>query len=129
MWYCLAADVIVVVHLLYMAFVIVGQLAIVLGAVLRWEWIRNVWFRRLHLLAISIVAVQAILGIACPLTVWERNLRLLAGQPVGNESFVARLVHSVLFYEFEPWVFTTCYVVFALLVLGTYIWVPPRRRQ
>jgi hypothetical protein len=126
MSYGFLADVIVAIHVVYMAFVVFGQIAIMAGALLKWGWIRNPWFRLTHLLAILIVALEALFGIACPLTTWEYDLRMAAGQPVSGDSFVGRLLHNVLFYHLPPWVFTTCYVSFALLVLVTLLWAPPR---
>ena len=77
--YRLTADAVVLVHFSYVAFVVVGLLAILLGLVCRWGWVRNVWFRLLHLLAILIVAAEAVCEITCPLTTWEQHLRTLAG--------------------------------------------------
>ena len=79
-WYALAADVLVAAHVGYVGFVVLGQLAVVVGIASHWGWIRNPWFRVIHLLAISVVAAEAILGLHCPWTTWERDLRALAGQ-------------------------------------------------
>ena len=51
-----------------------------MGVVLRWKWVRNPWFRAIHLIAIGIVVAESLAGIPCPLTVWERQLRKMAGQ-------------------------------------------------
>jgi tellurite resistance protein TehA-like permease len=61
------------------------------------------------------------------LTVWERELRLQAGQMPGEISFVGRLARDLLFYEAPQWVFTLCYVGFGLLVLAMLVLVPIRR--
>jgi len=127
--YGFLADVVVAIHVAYVSFVVVGELAILLGAWLGWGWVRNRWFRVAHLLAIAIVAYEAINNIECPLTGWEYQLRRLAGQDVSGETFVGRLLHSVLFYEMPAWAFTTMYVGFAVLVLGTLVLVPPRWRR
>src|SRR5262249_21746997 len=113
MWYGYLADVIVALHVAYVGFILFGQLAIMIGAALKWRWIRNPWFRIGHLTAIVIVAAEALLGIACPLTVWEDELRVLAGQDVSEGTFIGRCLHNILFYEWAPWVFTTIYVSFA----------------
>ena len=119
----LLADVILIVHFAFVAFVVCGLLAIWLGAVLRWPWVRNFWFRMAHLAAILFVATEAVAGMVCPLTLWEDALR---GR--GSETgFIERWLHSILFYNFEPWVFTTAYALFALVVIVTFIAVPPRR--
>jgi hypothetical protein len=129
MWYGLLADVIVAIHVGYVSYVVIGQLAIFAGVVLRWQWIRNFWFRITHLVAISIVAFEAIMNITCPLTRWENQLRAAAGQPISGETFVGRLLHYLIFYNWPPWAFTVLYVGFALLVLATFVFAPPRWRR
>jgi hypothetical protein len=71
----LLADIVVTVHLTFVLFVLVAQVLIVAGWLLRWGWVRNFWFRLIHLASIGIVAAQAVVGIICPLTTLERYLR------------------------------------------------------
>jgi H+/Cl- antiporter ClcA len=125
-FYRLVVDAVVVVHLAYVAFVVVGLLAILLGLLCRWLWVRNVWFRSLHLLAILVVAAEAVCGITCPLTTWEQRLRLLAGDTSHQGDFIATWVHRLMFFDLQPWVFTVCYVLFGLIVLATFLLAPPR---
>lgn len=129
MFYGFLADGVVAIHVTYVSFVLFGQAAIVLGALLGWQWIRNLWFRLTHFAAIAYVAWEALWGIACPLTVWEYDLRRLAGQEAGEGTFIGRWLHEILFYDLEPWVFTCAYVAFALLVLATLVAAPPRWRR
>jgi hypothetical protein len=131
MGYIILADLLVAFHLAYVAFVIVGQLLIVAGLILKWGWVRNVWFRSLHLLAIVIVAAESIFQIMCPLTVWEDDLRALGGQQVHEGTFIGRLLDNVLFFAeipYDHWAFKACYIGFAVLVLATFVLAPPRRR-
>lgn len=129
MIYQLLADLIVVVHFAYVLFVLAGLLLTLLGGFLRWQWIRNLPFRAIHLTMIGIVVVEAWLGIVCPLTTWEKNLRQLAGQQTYTGDFLARWAHDWLFFEAEPWVFTVAYTLFGSLVLLTWILFPPRRTR
>jgi hypothetical protein len=126
MGYAYLADLIVAFHLAYVGFIVLGQVAILVGLVLKWDWIRNLWFRLGHLIAIGIVGLEAVWGIACPLTVWEDNLRSLAGQEITEGSFIGRWLHYVLFYRVESWILNTLHIGFALLVLVTFILAPPR---
>ena len=118
-----AADVVLVVHFAFVAFVVGGLAAIWIGAAAGWRWVRNFRFRVLHLAAICFVAAEALLGVMCPLTVWEDALRG-RGSEMG---FIARWIRSVMFYEVEPWVFTVAYVAFATLVALTLRFIPPAR--
>lgn len=117
------ADIVLVVHFAFVLFIVGGLGAIPLGAWLGWQWVRNVRFRVAHLCAIVFVAAQAIAGIWCPLTIWEAELRGAR----ADKGFIARWIHRLLFYDFPPWVFTTAYVAFALLVAAAFWLVPPRR--
>jgi hypothetical protein len=128
-WYSVLADVIVGVHIAYVAFIVLGLLAIVVGIIRQWQWVRNSSFRLAHLVAITIVALEALLGIACPLTVWEDRLRVMAGEHATGNDFIGRCLHHVIFYQFAPGVFTLCYAGFALLVLATLVLAPPRWRS
>lgn len=118
----LVADVILVVHFAFVLFVVGGFGAIWLGAALGWRWVRNRALRYAHLAAIVFVAAQSLVGVACPLTVWEDLLRRGASD---GPSFVARWVGRLLYYDLPEWVFALAYVVFASAVAVTLWLVPP----
>ena len=104
----LLADIIVTVHFCYVGFTLGGEIFILLGGLFRWNWVRNLSFRIVHLASAALVAVEALAGAQCPLTTWEFRLRTAAGQHVeGQVSFVARLLHSVIFYDFPAWHLTS----------------------
>jgi hypothetical protein len=124
--FLIAADLTLVVHALFVAFVIFGLVAILVGKMRTWAWVRNPWFRAAHLLAIGIVVSQAWLGIVCPLTTWENALREKAGETVYSGSFVAHWLEALLYYQAPPWVFVVAYTVFGGLVLISWFWVRPR---
>ena len=125
-WNTLLADLIVTIHFGYVAFVVLGLLVVLLGGVLRWRCVRNIWFRVVHLIMILIVVTEALLEIECPLTAWEYNLRVAAGQQnISDTSFVARLIHQLIFFEFPPIVFTVAYCLFGLAVLASWWLIPP----
>ena len=120
----MVADALLVLHFVIAAFIVAGLLLVWLGAALGWRWIKNPWFRYSHVGAIAFVAAEALLGIACPLTVWEDLLR----GGVRPESFVARWVHYFLYYRAPEWVFTLAYLLWTLATLVTLWLVPPMRR-
>jgi hypothetical protein len=137
----LLADVIVVAHFAYIAFVVVGQLAIMVGWLAGWQWIRNPWFRLTHLAMISIVVLEAFVGYECPLTTWENKLRVHAGQipanhtevpdwTVEDESFIAHCVRSMIMYDREVGpILVASYYIFGALVLLMVFVAPPRLRR
>lgn len=124
--YRLAADSVLMAHALFVAFVLAGQVLIVVGLLRRWNWVRNFWFRIVHLAGIGLVVSEAWAGIDCPLTLWEKQLREAAGDVAYTGDFVAHWVHSLLFYQAPEWVFTSSYTAFGLLVLASFVLGPPR---
>ncbi len=126
-WYLLAADLTLLLHTLFVAFVVVGLLLILLGRALGWTWIRNPWYRWAHLGAIGVVVLQSWFGMICPLTTLEMAFRARAGAPVYGGTFMAHWLQAILYYDAPPWVFAVCYTAFGLLVLATWIWIRPRR--
>ncbi len=127
-WARLTADAIVVFHAAYVAFIVFGLLAIVLGLLAKRTWARNVWLRGIHLTMIGIVVIEALLGIPCPLTVWESALRRQAGQEAYPGDFLGYWAHRLIFYDAPPWTFTVGYCVFGGTVVLTFLLAPPRRR-
>lgn len=125
--FLLAADLLLGTHVLFVAFVVFGLVLVIVGKLRSWRWVRNPWFRFLHLAAIGIVVLQSWLGIVCPLTTWEMALRERAGDAVYSGTFISHWLESILYYQAPAWAFALCYTLFALLVVGCWIWVPPRR--
>jgi hypothetical protein len=120
-----AADALLVFHFAIVVFIVGGLILIWIGAALGWKWVRNPWFRTLHLGAIAFVALEALIGVVCPLTEWEDMLRGGA----RADSFVGRWVQRLLYYRAPEWVFTALYVAWAAATLITLRLVPPRRSK
>lgn len=123
--YSLLADTILVIHFAFVIFVVLGFILILLGLIARWSWVHNRKFRIAHLAAIGFVVVQAWFSQLCPLTLWENELRSRAGQPAYTETFIEHWLHKVLFFDAEPWIFTTIYTGFGILVI--FIWFLGKR--
>lgn len=126
----LLANIVLSVHFGYVAFTVGGEIAILLGGALGWGWVRNLPFRIVHAATVVFVAIEALVGMSCPLTVWEYQLRQLAGERLRAQiPFIPRLIHAIMFYTFPAWVFIVVYVAYALLVGLTFLIVRPRSRR
>jgi hypothetical protein len=124
--YQILADAIVIVHAAYVAFVVGGLAAILIGAPMRWRWTRGFAFRVAHLAAIALVCVESIVGVMCPLTTLEDSMRARAGAARYPGDFIGYWAHRLIFYNFPPWIFATAYVAFAAVVAITFFLMPPR---
>jgi polyferredoxin len=121
----LLADLLLVFHFLIAGFIVLGLILVWIGALAGWNWIRNPWFRYLHLAAIAFVAAEALIGATCPLTLWEDLLRGGA----RPETFIGRWVQRLLYYNAPEWVFTMLYAAWAAATAVTLWFVPVRRQQ
>lgn len=121
----IVADIILVIHALVVVFNVGGLAAIWIGAALKWRWIRNFWFRAIHLGTMGFIVAESLAGFLCPLTVLENALRR-AGPP--QSGFIQHWVSRFLYYDFPAAAFTIAYVLFALIVLLTFVAIKPERR-
>jgi hypothetical protein len=79
-------------------------------------------------LAIVGVALEALLGVNCPLTVLEFKLRYAHNLSEEKVSFIGNIIDSILFYNAPGWLFTIIYSSFAVVVVITFIMAPPTRK-
>jgi hypothetical protein len=87
MAYRIAADLLVVLHLAFIVFVVLGGLL-----VLKW---RSILF--VHLPAVVWAVLLELNGWICPLTPWEQQLRQAAGASGYSGSFIAHYLLPVLY--------------------------------
>lgn len=127
--YRLLADIVVLLHALYVLTVVLGLGAILIGIWRGWRWVRNPLFRWTHLGMIGVVVLESWVGVRCPLTAWEQRLRELGGEASYQGDFIGNLVHELLFFEAPSWVFTSLYTLFGALVAMTFLLAPPRPKE
>jgi hypothetical protein len=120
----LLADLILFIHVAYATFVLGGAVAVPLGARLGWHWVRASAFRRAHVVCTAVVAVEALIGVACPLTWLEHLLLVASGTPGYDRSFIGHLLYRLLYYDAPMWMFTVAYVALAMAVTLLYYYVP-----
>jgi hypothetical protein len=119
------ADLVLALHLAFVAFVAGGLAAIWVGAARGAAWAFARTFRTLHLAAIGVVVAESLAGVACPLTAWEDALRGLQ-QETG---FIPRMLRALLYWNLPGWMFTLLYCAFGALVVWTWFRFPPRPRH
>ncbi len=124
--FILAADAIMFLHILVIIFNVFGLVFIFVGNALSWSWIRNPWFRLIHLFTIFVVVLLSWLDFICPLTSIEMALRTRAGDITYPGSFISHWLESILYYQAPPWVFAISYTVFGALVVMSWFLVRPR---
>lgn len=123
--YLILADLIAILHGIYVLFVVGGLGLILTGIARRWEWVRNFWFRVAHLGSMGLVCVQWFIGVPCPLTVLENRLREMGGGTPYPHDFVAYWVDWLIFYNLPNWMFSIAYPAFGILIAVVFVMAPP----
>ena len=121
-----AAQAIFWVHIGIITFNVFGLIVIPLGVWLGWAFVRVLGWRLLHLAALLIVALQAVLGRACFLTIWESDLAARAGETSSNLPLIQGWITRLVFWPLPIWAFAVFYVAIALYVIALWVIVPPR---
>jgi hypothetical protein len=117
------AIVILAVHVAVIAFNLFGLIAIPLGAWRGWGFVRVTWWRALHVAVLAVVALQALLGRACFLTIWQDAL---AGDGT-TAPLVVRTVNELIYWPLPIWLFAVLYVAVFAYTLALWFLVPPGR--
>lgn len=121
------ADAVFVLHVLVALAITGGLAAVWLGRALGWRWVRILWLRAAHLGLMAVVALEAVLGLACPLTGLEDALRRAAGTPGRyTTAWLEFWARRVFYWDLPGWVFVAAYLAFLAAILATWRLVPPR---
>lgn len=123
MGYRLAADTMMIAHLLYIIFVVVGGLI-----AFRARWI--LW---LHVPAVAWAIYVQFVGRLCPLTTWEVGLRQRAGEAGFEGGFIEHylvpLIYPANMPAALPLLLGTAVIVINATLYGWLIVQTRRRRQ
>ena len=103
MRYSMAADAVMLLHFLFIAFALLGSLLLL-------KWPGLIW---LHVPAVAWGAYIELSGSLCPLTPLENRYRALAGETPYGEGFITHYLQPLIY----PEDFTRGWALFALAVL------------
>ncbi len=118
------AGLVLAFHLAVIGFNLFGLVAIPLGAWRGWAFVRARGWRLLHLASLAVVALQALFGRACFLTIWQDDLGGAQAQP----PLIMRFVNGLIYWPLPMWAFTAAYVAIFAYVVALWFLAPPRPR-
>jgi hypothetical protein len=125
--YAIIADGVLTLHVALVTFVIAGQVLVMHGWRVGWSWTRNLVFRLTHLAVVVFVVLETWFSFTCPLTALEGWLRRRAGHAVRDDvGCIAYWVQKLFFYSAPEWIFGVVYSLFALAVVLSFVFYPPR---
>jgi Protein of Unknown function (DUF2784). len=73
----LFSEIILSLHLLIFLFITFSFILIPIGYFQKWEWVKNKYYRSIHLILMGIISIETILGFMCPLTILENILKTI----------------------------------------------------
>jgi hypothetical protein len=115
------AQLVLAFHIGLILFNLFGMVAIPIGGWRGWRFVRILWWRLLHVGSLAIVALQALLGRACFLTLWQGALT----REGGGEPLLMAFVNRLIFWPLPMSFFAALYaLVFIYVVLLLWL-VPP----
>ena len=116
----LMADLLVVLHLAFILFVVLGGFL-----VLKWRWVAFI-----HLPSVAWGALIEFQGWVCPLTPWEQKFRIMAGEAESSGGFIQHYLLPVIYPDAltRDWQFVLGASVVAVN-LAIYGWVATRCRS
>lgn len=116
-WGQAMAEVILAVHLLIILFFLIG-----FPAGLLWN---HLGFRFFHAAGLALVTLLMVLGIPCPITVWEEGFR----DASYGGSFIAAWLKRIIYLEWlDPAHVLILDLCFATLVFSSFFWYPVKKR-
>jgi hypothetical protein len=117
------AELILGFHLSIIAFNLFGLIAIPLGAWRGWSFVHAPLWRLLHIASLGVVALQAAMGRACFLTLWQGAVE---GRSGVSTPLLMKWVNSLIFWSLPMWAFALIYLCAFGYVLALLRLVPLR---
>lgn len=127
MIYKMCADLIVVVHFIWILFMIIGFMLTLYG--FWWRKFFDMWLlRSIHLLGIVCVAVLGLLRMYCPLTVWENLLREQY-DPTSTYpgSFIVYYIEKLVYPAVNPLLIQISTILITGITILVFIIRPPEK--
>lgn len=123
------ADCLMLVHACFSVFVLYGLVFVLAGMVVPWRWTRNRWFLDLHLAATLFLLARVWLGLPCPLSAAEDNLRSAVSTPCPLGIMTHAILHQLAFRGNDPHGFIRWTTLFGILALSIHVGARFRRKE
>lgn len=127
MFYKIFADIIVVLHFIWIIFMLIGFFLTIYGFFREkfFDW----WlFRTIHLLGILFVGILTVLQRFCPLTILENVSRArYSPENTYPGSFIVHYIEKLVYPDVNQTLLRIATVFVALFILVVYITKPPEK--
>lgn len=123
----LIADSLVLIHFVWICFMLLGCVVSVVG-LWRRGWLEWFWFRTIHLIGIFFVAFLVVIDRQCPLTIWENSLREHYDPNSSYAgSFIVHQLERLVYPDVNQLIVQIPTISLAILTMIIFFWRPPNR--
>ena len=119
------ADTILILHFLVIIFIISLYFLIPYGYSKNWKFAKNYKIRLAHLMLIFFITLETFLGIICPLTTLENDLR---GQ-LYSETFISFWISKVIYWDLPTTFFIVVYTIFLIFAIILWLKFLPKKNN
>ena len=119
----LLADLILIIHFLVVIFIVSLFALIPYGYYRKWTWVSKKKIRYTHLFLMTFVTIESFVGIICPLTILENDLR----GTITNQTFISKYLSKIIFFNFPSSVFLALYFTGFLVAVYLSFKYPPKK--
>ena len=117
----LFSEIILLLHLLIFLFITLSFILIPIGYFQKWEWVKNKYYRSIHLILMGIISIETILGFMCPLTILENYFR----DDIKVDNKLTEIAHQILYWDLPNYQFIILYLVsFSYLIFLWFFFKP-----
>ena len=117
----LFSEIVLLFHFCIFLFIILSFFLIPFGYYQKWEWVKNKYYRLIHLVLMGIILIETILGFMCPLTILENYLR----NDIGVDNNLTQIIHQIMYWNLPNYQFIILYILsFSYLIFLWFFFKP-----
>ena len=115
------SEIVLLFHFCIFLFMILSFFLIPLGYYQKWEWVKNRYYRLIHLVLMGIIFIETILGFMCPLTILENFLR--NDKEINNK--ITQIIHQIMYWDLPSYQFIILYLLSLLYLIFLWCFFKP----
>ena len=119
------SEIVLLLHFSIFLFMILSFILIPYGYFQKWEWVKNIYFRSIHLILMGIILIETILGFMCPLTILENFLR--ADKKIDN--IFSKIIHQIMYWDFTNYQFIILYLLSLSYFIFLWFYFRPSQKK
>ena len=114
-------EIVLFFHFFIFLFITFSFFLIPFGYFQKWEWVKNKYYRLIHLVLMGIILIETILGFMCPLTILENFLR----NNIEVDNNLTQIIHQIMYWNLPNYQFIILYILsFSYLIFLWFFFKP-----